>query len=345
MIICVKDNNHANWLFKKLSDHFVVKQNNLTRCLGLNISHNRENKSITLSRDEYGLDLANDYKTLIDHFPRTETCLPYPIELSRSQCPSSDKEKEIMKNKPYREILGKLNYYTCTLRTDINFAVNYLARFMDNPGIDHWKCLLHLLAYIRDQPYAYITYKDIRYTSFLIDGRIHQVDKNRLYCFVDADFATSDVDNRRSVTGYIIFYNGGVISWKSSLQRRVSASSTEAEYRALHEACKECVWLTHILDELGYQHRAPAIVFEDNTSTIAATQNPVAHSKLKHLDTIYHQIRDFIKDDQVNIVHVDTENQLADLLTKSLPPTRYRQLVDGVLLVQQQSRQSNSTNR
>jgi hypothetical protein len=236
-----------------------------------------------------------------------------------------------MKDKPYRQIIGKLNYYTCTIRADINFAVNYLARFMDNPGIPHWNALLHLLAYIRDYPYASITYRVPQNSTFSLDGSILTIEQDTLYCFVDADFASSDVDNRRSVTGYLIFFNSGIISWKSSLQRRTSASSTEAEYRALHEACKECVWLTNILRELGFDHQSPVFIFEDNTSTIAATQNPVAHSKLKHLDTIYHQIRDFIHDGKVIVTHIDTANQLADLLTKSLSITRHHQLVQNIM--------------
>jgi len=208
---------------------------------------------------------------------------------------------------------------------------------MDNPGIEHWNCLLHLLAYIRDHPYAYITYRIPQGVTFLIDDQVYSIEPNRLYCFVDADFASSDLDNRRSVTGYIIFFNSGIISWKSALQRRTSASSTEAEYRALHEACKECIWLTHILNELGFKHDKPVIMFEDNTSPIAATQNPVAHSKLKHLETIYHQIRDFINDDRVVVTHVDTDHQLADLLTKSLPIKRHQELAENIIQLESAS--------
>jgi hypothetical protein len=154
---------------------------------------------------------------------------------------------------------------------------------------------------------------------------------HKLYCFVDADYASTDLDTRRSVTGYIIFFNSGIISWKSGLQRRTSTSSTEAEYRALNEACKECLWLTHLLQELGFPLTSPGFVFEDNTSTIAATQNPVSHSKLKHLEVIYHQIRDFIKDQKVIVAHIDTQNQLADLLTKPHSPARHHQLVGNII--------------
>jgi hypothetical protein len=173
---------------------------------------------------------------------------------------------------------------------------------------------------------------------FTINGKIYYMELNRNYCFVDADFASSDPDKRRSITGWIIFFNGGIINWKSSLQRRTSASSTEAESRALHDACKECIWLTRILAELGYSHTSPIIIFEDNSSTIAATENPVSHFKLLHLESMHHQIKDFIADNQVIVRHVDTEHQLADLLTKNQladlqPASRHQFLTNHIIQI------------
>jgi hypothetical protein len=194
MIIGSDHNSNIEWLYDQLSKHFVVKQNKLTRCLGLDVNHNTRTQSITLSRNDYSENIISEYNELIRHLPMTHTCLPEGTVLSRSQCPSNTQDAEIMKNKPYRQIIGKLNYYTCTIRADICFAVNYLARFMDNPGIEHWNCLLHLLAYIRDYPYACITYKPPDNLWFLLDGERVSVKPDTLYCFVDADFATSDPD-------------------------------------------------------------------------------------------------------------------------------------------------------
>jgi hypothetical protein len=75
-----------------------------------------------------------------------------------------------------------------------------------------------------------------------------------------------------------------------------------------------------LLEEMGLKHHNPVIMFEDNTSNIAVTNKPVAHSKLKHLETIYRQVRDFISDGLVQVNHVETVNQLADVLTKILSP-------------------------
>ena len=167
-----------------------------------------------------------------------------------------------------------------------------------------------------------------------MDGQTFHMERNRIYVWVDADFASSDIQTRRSVTGYIIMMNNAPISWKSSLQRRVSSSSTEAEYRALHEASKEAIWLTRILTELGYNMMEPVLIFEDNSSTIAATQNPVSHSKLKHLDSIYHQIRDFVSNNEVQIVHIESEKQHADMMTKILPAKKHHELNHNIIAIQ-----------
>ncbi len=59
--------------------------------------------------------------------------------------------------------------------------------------------------------------------------------KNKLVGWVDSDFG-SDVDSRKSMTGFLMSLNGGPISWKSSRQGGVTLSSSEAEFVAASQA-------------------------------------------------------------------------------------------------------------
>ena len=68
--------------------------------------------------------------------------------------------------------------------------------------------------------------------------------------YVDADFA-SDIDSRKSTTGFVSILGGTAISWASNLQKIVTLSTTETEYVAATEAGKEMIWLHGFLDELG----------------------------------------------------------------------------------------------
>ena len=138
--------------------------------------------------------------------------------------------------------------------------------------------------------------------------------------FRSSDHATTDLDTRKSVTGYLIFYNGGLISWKTQLQKSNSSSSTESEYKAIHEASKEAIWISNILSELDLPLIKPIVTFEDNISTINAIFNPVQHSRLKHIDIVHHQIRDWVKEHKIDLIHIYRENQLADSLNKANGP-------------------------
>ena len=60
--------------------------------------------------------------------------------------------------------------------------------------------------------------------------------------YTDADYA-GDMDKRRSTSGYVFIFTGGAVSWRSRLQNCTSMSTTEAEYIAASEACKEAIWL------------------------------------------------------------------------------------------------------
>ena len=340
MIICSKSYNNIMWLYHSLSNIFVVNSVILNRCLGLNVTYDIYKRQLTISKDDYTTALVNKYKHYIQNIAWRSTPIDLDSKLSRQQCPTSENDKNIMAKLPFRQIIGALNYLTCTLRADISFATHHLARFMDNPGIQHWNQLLNVVAYLRDHPNANISYNNPTNKLYKIDNTVYHMQRNTLYCFVDSDFASSDLDNRRSTTGYVIYYNGGIISWKSSLQKTTSTSSTEAEYKALHEACKEVVWLTHLLKELGYPHNSPVIVFEDNTSTIRASENPVSMSQLKHIDTKYHQIRDFISEGKVAVCHVESINNVADILTKALSHMQHQYLTQAIInLPQQRSQQ------
>jgi energy-converting hydrogenase Eha subunit C len=56
--------------------------------------------------------------------------------------------------------------------------------------------------------------------------------------FVDSDMA-GDIDSRKSTTGYMFILGGATIFWVSRLHKIIVLSTTEAEYVAAVEACKE----------------------------------------------------------------------------------------------------------
>jgi hypothetical protein len=82
-------------------------------------------------------------------------------------------------------------------------------------------------------------------------------------CYVDASHA-SDVDTRRSITGYIFFISGGPVSWQSRMQTSVALSSIEAEYMVASAATQEAMWQARLLEQIGMRIDLPIKLYEDN---------------------------------------------------------------------------------
>jgi hypothetical protein len=74
----------------------------------------------------------------------------------------------------------------------------------------------------------------------------------------------------------------------------------------------------------------------DNISAIALFKNPVHHDRSKHIDIKFHYIRSCYEKGKLDVDHVRTEEQLADILTKVLGSVRFNELrrLLGVIEVQ-----------
>jgi hypothetical protein len=64
----------------------------------------------------------------------------------------------------------------------------------------------------------------------------------------------------------------------------------------------------------------------DNTSVISVAKNPVFHKRMRHLERRHHFLRDHIEKGDIKMRYIDTEGQLADILTKSLDASRFAAL-------------------
>ncbi|CAA0823453.1 cysteine-rich RLK (RECEPTOR-like protein kinase) 8 [Striga hermonthica] len=195
---------------------------------------------------------------------------------------------------------GSLMYAMVCARPDIAHAVGVVSRFMSNPGVMHWEAVKWILRYLRGT-------KD----RALVFGRSTLT----LSGFVDADFDGSDLDKRRSTTGYVFTYGGTAVSWISKLQKIVTLSTTEAEYVAVTEVAKELVWLQNFLNELGRPQEDVAL-YSDSQSAIHLAKNHAFHSRTKHIEVKYHFIRQLLEKKVLQLKKVPGERNPADVLTK-----------------------------
>ena len=68
-------------------------------------------------------------------------------------------------------------------------------------------------------------------------------------------------------------------------------------------------------------HQVP--LFCDNESAIKLANNPVHHQRSKHIEVRHHFLRDHVEKGDIQLFHVRTEKQLADIFTKPLDETRF----------------------
>jgi hypothetical protein len=64
----------------------------------------------------------------------------------------------------------------------------------------------------------------------------------------------------------------------------------------------------------------------DNESAICLADNPVEHSRTKHIDIHHHFLRDHQQKGDIDVYHISTENHLADIFTKPLDKKRFYRL-------------------
>ncbi|XP_072056283.1 uncharacterized protein [Arachis hypogaea] len=219
----------------------------------------------------------------------------------------------------YRSIVGGLQYATIT-RPDIAFSVNKVSQFMHAPLEQHWKAVKRILRYLAG--------------TIEFGLEIPRSSDFRILTFCDSDWTTDPVD-RRSTTGYYIFLGVNLINWSSRKQTAVARSSAEAEFRALADAMTDTMWLQKLLHEMHIPAGLPPTLFCDNQSTMLMSQNPILHSRSKHFEIDLHFVRHRVEDKQAYVVHIPSQDQIADVLTKPVSHDAFLKIRCKLRLVDQ----------
>ncbi|PLW38664.1 hypothetical protein PCANC_16015 [Puccinia coronata f. sp. avenae] len=159
----------------------------------------------------------------------------------------------------------------------------------------------------------------LNYLSILTRPDISFSTENpQLRVFVNANWANCP-DTRRSHSGFLVLLNQHLLSWKSTKQPTVSLSTTEAEYKALADACKDTVWIQNLSSEIFDSSPSfKTTVFVDNRGAIDLALSQVSQNgfRTKHMDLRLHFIRDLITQKLIDLKFVGTQDNLSDFLTK-----------------------------
>nr|GLL27425.1 hypothetical protein VITISV_013542 [Ipomoea trifida] len=155
--------------------------------------------------------------------------------------------------------------------------------------------------------------------------KFEKTEKLFLHGYFDSDWAGS-LDDMRSTSGYFFSFGSGCFSWSSTKQDVVAQSTAEAEYVAAALAVNQALWLRKLMADLKMTQEESTTIFVDNQAAIAISRNPVFHGKTKHFKVKLYFVREVQKTNEVNLVHCSTGVQLADIMTKGLPRSRFEVL-------------------
>ena len=280
--------------------------------LGVQIRRNRDRRQLYLSQHEY-------VRTVLKRF-RMEDCKPAAspmatgVKLLRNEPKNATStDSEDMSKVPYSSAVGALMYAALVTRPDIAYAVTALCQFMASPAVSHWNAVKRVFRYLQGTAEYELVY-----------GWKCGVDQP-LYGYSDSDWG-NDVNDRRSVTGWVFLLHDGAVSWQSCKQPTVALSSVEAEYMAATQATREAVWWRAFLTELGMPPTTATTIYSDSQGAIALAKKPEHHKRTKHIDIQHHYVREQTATGSVILSFIGTENMVADVLTKPLAAARHTSL-------------------
>jgi hypothetical protein len=184
------------------------------------------------------------------------------------------------------------------------------ARFQSDPRECHLVAVKWILRYLVAMPCFGIWYP--KGSTFDLIG------------YSDSDYAGCKVD-RKSTSGTCQFLGRSLVSWSSKKQTSVALSTAKAEYVAAGQCCAQLLWMRHTLRDFDYNlSKVPLLC--DNESAICMADNPVEHSRTKHIDIRHNFLRDHQQKRDIEVFYVSTENQLADIFTKPLDESTFCKL-------------------
>ena len=231
-----------------------------------------------------------------------------PLDPNQDLLVAIDTKQDKFVEVPYQELIGSLMYVSQNIRPDIAYAVGVLSRFNNNYTKTHWMAAKRVLRYLKQT----------------MDWRLlFRKTDDELIAFCDSNWA-GDITDYKSASGFVFLLGGGSISWQSKKHNTVAKSTTEAEYMSLSAGASEALWLKELYNELSPKQISYVTMFCDNKGAIDLSKNPLFHSRSWHIGVHHHFVhhhfvREKVISGELRVCKVNSEEMVADILTKALP--------------------------
>ena len=257
----------------------------------------RQPKLIKNLREHFSKLIVTDRNFKTPAAPRSVVMRPQP----------DDPTLYLEQQQQYRSGVGMLMYLVKHSRPDIANATRELTKVLDGATEAHWKAMMRIIKFVLDTSLYALRLKP----NGIGSGKV------TLRGISDSEFA-GDRETRKSVYGYVTYYCGAPISWKSKSGDSVTLSSTEAEYYASSETAKELLFIHNLIISMEKNLELPIIMNVDNTGAIYLANNFTTGPRTKHIDIRAHFVRELIINGILKVVFVKSEDNDADIFTKNV---------------------------
>uniref|UniRef100_A0A1X7STY0 Reverse transcriptase Ty1/copia-type domain-containing protein n=1 Tax=Amphimedon queenslandica TaxID=400682 RepID=A0A1X7STY0_AMPQE len=269
-----------------IAERFDVKDmGELSYFLGIKVVQDPTANTIWIGQPNYIESLISDFDMTNAKSCNTPINVGEKLSKATEESIRADPEK-------YQSAVGRQLYLSTTTRPDIAFAVSSVAKYTSDPTVQHWKAVKHIIRYLTGT---------VGYGLMFRKKKTAEVEG-----YSDADWA-GDIDDRKSILGYLFKLSGASISWRSRKQSCVALSTAEAEYISLATAGQEAIWLSQLINELKRGTEKPVTLYEDNQAAICLSKNPQFHGRSKHIAIKYHFIRDEIQKGTLTVQYCNDE--------------------------------------
>jgi transposase InsO family protein len=283
----------------------IVDSGEMTDFLGMRVRRDRERRTVFLDLEHW--TRAKLQEIGFDQSNPTQTPLPpgYVAEKPTDEEVAEANETGF----PFAIWAGCLSYLANTTRPELAQAATEFSQNMARYGSRDIAAAKHSL----------------RYLNGTADyGILFGGGDSSIVAYADASWAT-DKRTRRSQTGLVTFMNGGPVDWKSKLQSLVATSTADAEIQAMNEGAKSVAYVELFSKTLGAKPERP-LLRGDNTTAIAIITTGSHHQTTKHHDVNMFFCRERYQEGHVDINHVRTDDNIADIFTKALHAPQFKKL-------------------
>ena len=305
-IAAVGTRESTQWFADGLLKRFKAKNlGDMKLFLGLEIVRDRERGTILVHHSEY----TNKMLTRFDMAECKPTPTPLAAEvLEEDTSPITDEEAEVIKDMPWLQALGCLNYLVQCTRPDIATAVSSIAKFCAKPRLSYWMAVKRVMRYLRGTT-------DRGIVLGCVDG-----DHSSLVLSAFCDSSYAEQEDSASRMGFITLLCGGPLRWVSKATKHVAQSTAEAEYMAASSCVNELAYEIQLLKSIGFLTPTfdPVALYGDNQAALKMIVKEGQAQGTKHILVRYHNIKEKIKKGWIQVHYVSTVNNVADIFTKGI---------------------------